>query len=68
MGVSITHRLTLVHFKVSKEFLLPKNLSTCFGAMTPFHGESSDVILVASLRETPYLDPTGCYLLLGGLT
>lgn len=59
----VTHGLRLLHFKVSKEFLLPKNLSTCFGSQTPFLGESSDVIPVVPLHEAPCLDPTRCCLL-----
>lgn len=37
MDVSVAHGLRSLHFKVSKEFLLPKNLLTCFGSL----GESS---------------------------
>lgn len=65
VDVSFTHRLRLVNPKVTKEFLLPRNLSTCFGTLTPFFDECSDVIPVVSLREAPCLDPTGCCLLLG---
>lgn len=69
VGVSITHELRLVHFKVSKEFLIPKNLSTRFGSLPPFLGESSDVIPVVSLPEAPpCLGPPRYCLLLSGLT
>lgn len=65
--------ITLVSFKVSKEFLLSKSLSTCFGSLTPFLGEgfpreSPDVIPAASLPQALCLDPTGHCRLLGGLT